>query len=132
MSTPALAQHARLDDDPDVRRRPGAPLVHAQMTIMSPGPSSNRNVVSGPITAPSTSTTQLGRILPRSPREGAKLQLYDRCSQQILVIACMFVGCVLVRDIAENNKLIACPPVLGPRHWRLMDSTINLRCEFRS
>ena len=133
MSTLILAQRARPDDDADVQRRPSIPLAPSQTTTStSPGPSSNRNVVSGPITAPSTSTTALGKTLPRTPRrESAKSQLYERCSQQMLVIACMFVGCVLVHNGTEKQTHWAVPPVLRPRHWRSMDLTIIRRCEFR-
>lgn len=92
MSNPLLA---RPDDSADRRHHPSIPLAHAQPTMSTrPGSNSSHDLVSGPMPTP-----------PRTRRENAKLQLYDRYSQQMLVLACMFVGCVLVRNGAQNRQL---------------------------
>ena len=119
MSNPLLT---RPDDNADRRHHPSISLAHAQPRMSTrPGSNSSHDPVSAPMPTP-----------PRAHRESAKLQLYDRYSQQMLVLACMFVGCVLVRNGAQNRPLTHLSPVSGPLHWRSMASTTNQRCEFRS
>ena len=97
MSTSVLTQPTRSNNYTDVRRHLSISLAHSQTAISS----SNQSVVqSGPISTPT---------LRRTRPECTKLQLYDRYSQQMLVLACMFVGCVLVRNGAENNQLTGPP-----------------------
>ena len=92
MSTSVLTQPARSNNYTDVRRHLNIPLAHAQIAIGS----GNHNVVSGPISTPT---------LRRTRPECTKLQLYDRYSQQMLVLACMFVGCVLVCKNDQNSPV---------------------------
>ena len=92
MSDPRLT---RANDNADRRHDPSIPLAHAQPAMSTrPCSNSSHDLVSGPMPTP-----------PRTRRESAKLQLYDRYSQQMLVLACMFVGCVLGRNGAQNRQL---------------------------
>lgn len=119
MSTPITVQRTRFDDNAEVRWRLSHPLVHAQTTGTGPSRSS---LVGAWVTIHSTSATPLPEEILRL--DSVELQWFDRYSQQILVLACMLVGCVL-RDGANPKigKLIR--SLAQRRHLGVVDQWIR-------
>jgi len=77
---------AHFGDDADVRCRLSFPLAHAQTTTSL----NDSSLVSARITIRSTSAAPPLEEILRF--DSVALQCFDRCSQQILALACLLVG----------------------------------------